>query len=225
MLKDTVVKEIPFSLLAAIILFVMVSDQTFNEGTKDIISFSDGIILISFLAIFMVYLLELSKKSDEGEDLEILSLSPLKSGLYIVAGLAMLIIGGQYFVESAVTLAKTFGMSEAVIGLTIVAIGTSLPELATSVIAAMKKNADIAVGNIVGSNIFNVFFVLGTSSLIMPLEKGHLQNFDFYVCILASLLLLIFGFIFGKYKLVRLEGFIFVILYVLYLGYQVVQVI
>lgn len=225
MLKGTVVKEIPFSLLAAIILFVMVSDQSMNGGQKDVISFGDGIILISFLAIFMVYLLELSKKSDEGEDLEILTLSPATSIAYIVGGLTLLIIGGQYFVESAVTLAKTFGMSEAVIGLTIVAIGTSLPELATSVIAAMKKNADIAVGNIVGSNIFNIFFVLGTSSLIMPLEKGHLQNFDFYVCILAALLLLIFGFIFGKYKLVRLEGFIFLTLYILYLGYQIIQVI
>lgn len=225
MLKGTVLKEIPFSLLAAVILFVLISDRSINEGTKDILSLGDGIVLISFLAIFMVYLLELSKKSVVDEDIPILNLSPLRSTLYIIAGLVLLIGGGKYFVESAVTLAKTFGMSEAVIGLTIVAIGTSLPELATSVIAAMKKNADIAVGNIVGSNIFNIFFVLGTSSLIMPLEKGNLQNFDFYVCILAALLLFIFGFVFGKYKLVRLEGFIFLTLYVLYIGYQVFQVV
>ncbi len=225
MLKGTVLKEIPFSLLAAIIVFVLISDTTISNGTSDALTMSDGIILLSFLAIFMVYLLELSKKSDDNDDIPILSLSPWRATLYIMGGLALLIGGGKYFVESAVTIANIFGMSEAVIGLTIVAIGTSLPELATSVIAAMKKNADMAVGSIVGSNIFNIFFVLGTSSLITPLDKGSITNIDFYVCILSALLLFIFGFVLGKYRIVRMEGIIFLILYGFYLGYQVMQVV
>ncbi len=225
MLKGTVQKEIPFSLLAAALIFILISDTWLNGSSSDLISRGDGIVLLSFLAIFMVYLLELSKKSDDNDEIAILNLSPWRATLYIIGGLTLLIGGGKYFVESAVTIAKTFGLSEAVIGLTIVAIGTSLPELATSVIAAMKKNADMAVGSVVGSNIFNIFFVLGTSSLITPLQKGNLTNIDFYVCILASLLLFVFGYIMGKFKIVRAEGVIFLVLYLIYLGYQVTQVI
>jgi len=223
-LRNTVLKEIPLSLLAAIILFVMANDILLAGESKDIISLSDGIILLSFMAIFMYYLVHLAQTSGEDEDLNIINMSKAKSLLYIIGGLIFLVGGGKLFVDSAVDLAVSFGMSKAVIGLTIVAIGTSLPELATSVVAALKKNSDIAVGNIVGSNIFNVFFILGISSLIAPLPKGNITDIDLYVCIFASLALLASGYIMGRHKVTKVEGIIFLLFYILYLGYQVSQI-
>lgn len=224
-LRNTVLKEIPFSLLAAVILFVMINDVMLAGESKNIISLSDGIILLSFMGIFMYYLVHLARTSGEDEDLNILNMSKPKSLLYIVGGMIFLIAGGKLFVDSAIDVALSFGMSKAVIGLTIVAIGTSLPELATSVVAALKKNSDIAVGNVVGSNIFNVFFVLGISSLIAPLPKGDITNVDLYVCIFASAALLAAGYIMGRHKVTKVEGIIFILCYILYLGYQVNQVV
>lgn len=222
-LKNTVLKEIPLSLLAAIIVYVMVNDVLLANETKDVISLSDGIILLSFFAIFMYYLVHLAQTSGEDEDLTILNMSKAKSILYIIGGLVLLVGGGKLFVDSAVELALSFGMSKAVIGLTIVAIGTSLPELATSIVAALKKNSDIAVGNIVGSNIFNVFFILGLSALVAPLEKGSITDIDLYACIFASLVLLASGYVMGRHKVTKAEGIIFVLLYIGYLSYQVQQ--
>lgn len=224
-LRNTVLKEIPLSVLAAIIVFVMVNDITLANESKNIISLSDGIILLSFLAIFMYYLVHLAQTSGEDEDLSIPNMSKAKSILFIIAGLLLLIGGGKLFVDSAVSLALSFGMSQAVIGLTIVAIGTSLPELATSVVAALKKNSDIAVGNVVGSNIFNVFFILGASSIISPLDRGNITNIDLYACIFASVVLLASGYVMGRHKVTKVEGIIFVLLYIVYLGYQVQQAV
>jgi cation:H+ antiporter len=154
-LKNTVLKEIPLSLLAAIVLYVMINDIKFSGGSVDSISMGDGIILLGYMAIFVYYLVHLANTSGEDEDIVILNLSKSKSILYILGGFALLIGGGKIFVDSAVELALRFGMSQAVVGLTIVSLGTSLPELVTSVVAALKKNSDIAVGNVVGSNIFN----------------------------------------------------------------------
>jgi cation:H+ antiporter len=223
-LRNTVLKEIPLSLLAAIILFVMVNDVALANESKNIISLSDGIILLSFLAIFMYYLVHLAKTSGEDEEISIINMSKSKSILYIIGGLAFLISGGKVFVDAAVKLAESFGMSQAVIGLTIVAVGTSLPELATSVVAALKKNSDIAVGNIVGSNIFNVFFILGISSVISPLPKGQIDNIDLYTCIFASLVLLGASYFFGKHKITKYEGIFFLVCYIVYLSYQVSKV-
>ncbi len=222
-LRNTVMKEIPLSLLAALVLYVMVNDLRFNEGTKDIISMGDGIILLGFMAIFMYYLVHLAKSSGETEDLEIPNLSPYKSVFYTILGLVLLVAGGKFFVDSAVSLAISFGMSQAVIGLTIVAAGTSLPELATSLVAAWKKNSDIAVGNVVGSNIFNIFFILGISSLVSPLEKGNITEVDMLTCIGASVALLMSGYLLGRFRISKVEGFIFVIIYVIYVAFQVGQ--
>jgi len=222
-LRNTVLKEIPLSLLAALVLYVMINDTTLNEGTTNIISRGDGIILLGFMAIFMYYLVHLAKTSGEDEDLEIPDFSTSKSSLYIVGGLALLVGGGKLFVDSAVNLATAFGMSQAVIGLTIVAAGTSMPELATSVVAALKKNSDIAVGNVVGSNIFNVFLILGLSSLVSPLQKGNITDIDLWVCIGASLLLLLSGYLFGKFKITKTEGVIFILCYILYVAFQIGQ--
>ena len=223
-LKNTVLKEIPLSLLAAIVVYLLVNDISLSQGTENIVSFADGLILLSFFIIFMYYLVHLTKNSGEDEDLTIKDMTKYKSVLLILAGLVLLVGGGKIFVDNAVKLALGFGMSQAVVGLTIVAAGTSLPELATSVVAALKKNSDIAVGNIVGSNIFNIFFILGSSALISPLPKGNITDIDMYVCIIASIVLFGTCYVFGKQKITKLEGILFLLCYVLYIGYQVSQV-
>lgn len=223
-LKNTVLKEIPLSLLAAIVVYVLVNDVLLSQGTENIISFGDGLILLSFFVIFMYYLVHLAKTSGEDEDLTIKDMTKFKSLLLILGGLVLLVGGGKFFVDNAVELALGFGMSKAVVGLTIVAAGTSLPELATSVVAALKKNSDIAVGNIVGSNIFNVFFILGSSALISPLPKGNITDIDMYVCIIASILLFGTCYVIGKQKVTKIEGIFFLLCYVVYIGYQVSMV-
>jgi cation:H+ antiporter len=223
-LKNTVLKEIPFSLLAAIVVYVLVNDVLLSQGTENIISFGDGLILLSFFIIFMYYLRHLTKSSGEDQNLPIKKLSKLKSVLYICLGVVLLVVGGRIFVDNAVEIALGFGMNQAVVGLTIVAAGTSLPELATSVVATLKKNADIAVGNVVGSNIFNAFFILGSSAVIAPLPKGNISDIDMYVCIIASVFLLGACYLFRKNKITKIEGGVFLLCYVLYVGYQVSQV-
>lgn len=223
-LKNTVLKEIPLSLLAAIVVYVLVNDILLSQGSQNIISFGDGLILLSFFIIFMYYLVHLTKNSGEDEDLTIKNMTKYKSVLLIFAGLVLLVGGGKLFVDNAVELALGFGISQAVVGLTIVAAGTSLPELATSLVAAFKKNSDIAVGNIVGSNIFNVFFILGSSALISPIPKGNITDIDMYVCIIASVFLFGTCYVFGKQKITKIEGIFFLLCYVLYISYQVNQV-
>lgn len=224
-LRNTLLKEIPLSLLAAIILFVMINDQMLGNGTENILSLSDGIILLSFLVIFMYYLLHLAKMSNEKDYLVIQNMTTYKSLFFILGGLTLLIVGGKIFVDSASILAVEMGMSKAVIGLTIVAFGTSAPELVTCIVAALKKNTDIAVGNIIGSNIFNVFLILGIGSVISPLQRGNISDIDLYICILASVLLLVARYIFGQKRITKWEGVAFVAIYVVYIGYQVEQVI
>jgi cation:H+ antiporter len=141
----------------------------------------------------------------------------------VVAGLVGLTLGGKWIVDGAVTLAQSIGMSESLVGLTIVAVGTSLPELATSAMAAYKKNVEIAVGNVVGSNIFNIFFVLGISATIKPLPFQAKSNGDIAVVILASLLLFLSMFTGKKRSLDRWEGIVFLFLYVAYVVYLVIK--
>lgn len=223
-LRNTVQKEIPLSLLAAVVVYFLINDISYSDASVDSISFSDGIILLGFMSIFIYYMVHLAKSSGEDEDLTIPNLTKYKSLLYILGGLVLLVGGGKIFVDNAVALALEAGLSKEIIGLTIVAIGTSLPELATSVVAALKKNSDIAVGNIVGSNIFNIFFILGISSIIAPLPKGGISEIDLFVCIGASLILLFSSHFMGRFKIVKTEGIIFIFCYILYIGYQVSQV-
>ncbi len=141
--------------------------------------------------------------------------------LFILLGLAGLVIGGQLIVTSATSIAQSFGISERIIGLTIVSIGTSLPELATSIVAVRKKNVDIAIGNVVGSNIFNIFFVLGASAFITPVVVAQASFIDILMNIVAGILLFLFVFT-GKYRRVdRWEGIILLALYVGYLIYLI----
>lgn len=213
--------EIPLALLAAIVMFVMAADAWLDTGAPSLVSRADGIVLLLFFAIFLAYNIQLARKGDQSEELNIKSMSRTKSVLLIMAGLAMLVGGGRLIVTSATELAISLGLSERVIALTIISAGTSLPELATSVVAAFKKNTDIAIGNIVGSNIFNVFLILGTTAVIRPVTIAPGAGLDLTLHVLASLLLLAFVFRGKGRRIDRAEGAVFVLLYVSYLVYLV----
>ena len=214
--------EIPLSLLAAICVFVVASDVVLDGATNNLISRSEGIVLLLFFLIFLVYNLMVAKSGGAEEEMETKNFSVGKGILFIVLGLGGLILGGRLIVTSAVSIAEVIGLSERVIGLTVVSIGTSLPELATSVIAVRKKNVDIAIGNVVGSNIFNIFLILGVSGSIVPLEINPASFFDILVNILTGLLLFIFVFTGRGRKVERWEGAVFVIGYVAYVTYLII---
>jgi len=214
----TVWKEIPLNLLAVVLLLVMAND-TFVDGMGfNSLTRSEGIVLISFFVIFLYYTFGIAK-TQNGDDLQEApkNYSTLVSIGLVLLGLAGLVIGGQWIVDGATSIAANLGLSDALIGLTVVAIGTSLPELATSAVAAYKKNSDIAVGNVVGSGIFNVFWILGLSSIIKPLPFKEALNFDLWVAVGASALLFAWMFLGKKHHLERWQGIVFVLLYVAYM--------
>lgn len=220
--NNTVWKEIPFSLLAIVVVAFMANDILIDRYQQNEVSRIDGLVLLSFFSIFMAYTFILAKQSGPLMDSEKVVLTVPRSIIYVLLGLAGLILGGRFLVMGAVEIARSLGLSESVIGLTVVATGTSLPELATSVVAAIKRNSDIAIGNVVGSNIFNIFFVLGSSAVIRPLPFNPASNFDIMVTILASLLLFIFVFVGKGRRIDRTEGAFFVLLYIAYTVYQVI---
>lgn len=214
---DTTWLEIPMSLLAAVSLYFLVSDVQFDSTDFNFLSRTDGIILLLFFSIFLVYNIKVSQNGTSDESSKRIDLSYLKSFIFLIIGFAGLALGGNLIVNSAVELASMIGMSERVIGLTIVSIGTSLPELATSIAAVRKRNVDIAIGNVVGSNIFNIFLVLGISIVTNPFRINQDSIFDIYVNILAGILLFAFIFIGKGRQLVRWEGFLFLSIYIIYM--------
>jgi cation:H+ antiporter len=220
--KGTVWKEIPFSLLAAIVLGLMANDRFIDKNGVSILTRIDGLVLMSFFVIFLYYSFSIAKEID-GMDNQIPSkeYGLMKSVLRVALGLAGLAFGAQWVVDGAIRLALKFGISQTLIGLTIVALGTSLPELATSTVAAYKGNADIAVGNVVGSNIFNIFFVLGVSGTINPIPFHGRNNIDIGMVIFASLLLFTFMFTGKKRSIDRWEGILSLVLYGVYLVFQI----
>ncbi len=220
--NNTLGKEIPLSLLAALVLGIVANDALIDGHGKSFVTRSDGLILISFFLLFMHYTFSIARFKGDHE-IEIKNFSTLKSWLMIVGGIIGLILGGKWIVDGAVVIASGWGMSEATISLTIVAIGTSLPELATCVVAALKRNSDIVIGNIIGSNIFNIFFVLGISAVIKPLPFNPNLNFDVAIGILASLLLLIFLFTPKKRILEKWQGAFFLFLYLAYIVFLLVN--
>lgn len=220
--RNTLIKEIPLCILSSIVALIIGNDVFLDKGGENVISTTDGLILLCFFAIFLSYTFAIATGGNQqGEEDEIKQLSVWKSVLYIVVGLVGLICGGSLFVDGASGIARSLGVSESVIGLTLVAGGTSLPELATSVVAALKKNPEIAIGNVIGSNLFNVFFVLGCSASITPLHMGGIRSLDLFVLLGASVLLWLFGVFFGKRTITRVEGSILIICYVAYTVYLI----
>lgn len=215
--RGTVWKEIPFSLLAVVVLGVMANDRLIDGATASALTRADGLVLLGFFVIFLYYSAGIAH---EGADVEQSAPQKTSSGFRsmgsIGLGLLGLVWGGKWIVDAAVAISASLGMSQAVIGLTVVAVGTSLPELATSIVAARKKNVDIAVGNVVGSNIFNIFFILGVSALIRPLPFRETANWDVLVMTAASLFLFVTMFTGKKNILERWEGILMLAAYAAY---------
>lgn len=223
--EGTMSKEIPLVILASLVLFVCANDVMLDGGTSNVINRSDGLILLAFFLIFMRYTFAIAHSgSDEEAEGQKVKIMPVwKSALFIVGGLAGLIVGGDFFVDGTSGIARSLGVSESIIGLTLVAAGTSLPELATSITAALKKKPGIAIGNVIGSNLFNIFFVLGCSATVSPLPMGGINNLDLTVMIASAVLLWLVGWFFRKRTITRAEGALMVACYVAYTVYLIAQ--
>ncbi|MFZ0369049.1 MAG: calcium/sodium antiporter [Halobacillus sp.] len=221
--SETTKKEIPFTLLASGALLVLISDIELQGLSDNLLTRSDGIIFLLFLSIFMYYVIEVGLKSRKDSKEEPIP-STIKWGKNIgltLAGLAAIIFGGDMVVDSGTAIALDLGMSKTLVGLTIIAIGTSLPELVTSISAALKKESGIALGNVVGSNIFNILFVLGASAVVTPLPVNGKIFTDVMIMIALSLLLLLFSR--THYKIGKREGFILLTMYIVYLVFIILR--
>jgi cation:H+ antiporter len=217
--RSTIVSEIPFSIIAALLMGFLANASLFMQEPLMQISRIDGLILIFFFILFLIYIFKISKEEFEGGMGA--TYTTRKSILMIIGGLVALTLGGKWTVDGAVYLAGFMGMSESFIGLTIVAVGTSLPELFTSAVAAYRREVDIAVGNVIGSNIFNLFWILGLSAIIKPLPFQVTGNMDILMIIFSSILIIIV-LPFGKSsRIERWHGILFVLCYVVYVIYLV----
>ena len=221
--RGTIIKEIPFSLLAVAVLFVLINDALLGNGGSSILSRADGLILLAFFIIFMYYVVSISRASDQQSEEKVKTYSNYVALGMIILGISGLVIGGNLMVDSAITAAQFFGLSEALIGLTVVAVGTSLPELAASAVAVYRRHSDIAIGNIVGSNIFNIFWILGISSLVNPLTFSFQLNSDILVVLVVTILLLLFMFVGKRNILQRWQGATLVGCYFIYIIYLVIR--
>jgi len=217
---NTVFKEIPLSLLAIIVLGILVNDQLINGNNFNVLSRADGLILISFFIIFLYYTVGIMRDV-EAQEMPIKQYNKMKSWIMILVGSIGLVIGGKWIVDGGILIAQNFGLSEALVGLTIIAIGTSLPELATSAVAAYKQKTDIAIGNVVGSNMFNIFWVLGLSSIIRPISFSPSLNFDILIVMIVTIILLVSLYIGKRNVLQRWEGYTFIIMYISYIAFLI----
>lgn len=220
--KTTTWKEIPLNFIAAIVLFLMVNDIMIDKAEFSVLGRIDGLILMIFFFIFMNYTIGLAKAHKEKHNGHP-KYPILKASLMTLVGIVGLAFGGQWVVNGAIVIAKQFGLSEALIGLTIVAVGTSLPELATSAVAAYKHKSDIAIGNVVGSNLFNIFWVLGLSAVIKPMPFNLMINTDIIVYMMATMMLFVYCFTNRRYSIDKAEGIIFVLAYIAYIVFLVIR--
>lgn len=212
--KKSVVRiDLPVMIGVSILLLVL-------GMVKPELNYITGILFWAILIVYIIYLIIYAKKSDETEEEEYKILSPIKIVLYIFGGIAAIVLGSDVAVDGATAIAKLLGVSDRIIGLTIVAFGTSLPELMTSITAARKGNADLAVGNVVGSNLFNILFVLGTTCLIQTVTFSASFLFDGILSVVAAVLLWIL--VFKKGELKRFGGIVMLLIYAAYLVYLLV---
>ena len=211
--SQVVKRDIPLMILASMLFWGLLLDGE--------LSLIDGVVLLSLLVGYLTFSYISSKNSKNEEEIEAGPNNPLLSGLFILVGISMLVGGGILFVNGAVDLAKTFGVSEVIIGLTIVAIGTSMPELVTSVIAALKGQSDIAIGNVVGSNLFNILGILGVTAIVHPVSSLGFQPFDFMV--MLALAIVILPFAWTGLRIGRREGSVLLLTYLGYMGYLINQ--
>lgn len=226
--KGIMINEIPLVILANVAILAM-GCSPWLDGTAPEISRVNGILLLLFFVIFMRYIFSQSQESKHEQSGQSAGAKPQPgmwlSAIMVVGGLAALIYGGDLFVDKASAIARSWGVSDAIIGLTIVAAGTSLPELATSLVAAVKGNSGIAVGNVIGSNIFNIFLVLGCAAAVRPLPFGGISMLDLGVLTGSALLFWFFGWFFKTRTITRIEGAIMALCYMLYLTVLVMQAV
>ena len=222
--RNALWKEVPYSLIATIMFFILVNDAIFFGKDYGYLGLWDGIILLTMFCAFILYIFLNLQRHPDSESEEIVIYSSVKTTVMIVLGIIGLVFGGEMIVSNAVDIAQYYEVSQKLIGLTIVAAGTSLPELATSAVAAFHKKSDLAVGNIVGSNIFNLLLVLGMTAIVHhPLQYNEILNIDLYLVMIGTFLLFIFMFTFDKYKLDRAEGIFYLIGFVGYMYYLFVR--
>lgn len=221
--SSTVRWELPLAFLASLAVLICGSDILLDGGTRDVLTRTDGLLLIGFFIVFLFYVIALTKAEPESaEDAPVAKQGALTSIGLVLLGLAGLVLGGKLLVDNAVVLARLAGLSEAVIGLTVVAIGTSLPELATSVVAAMRREIDIAVGNVVGSNIFNIFWILGLTSTLTPLPATPGFLTDVLVMCAATLALFLAVWVGKRGSVDRWQGGVFIAAYLAYVAHLVI---
>ena len=215
--NNTVKKELPITLMITCAFAVLLSDSLFDKNVKNVFTRGDGIVLVLFFGVFLYYLISLTRNKIEDEKKDN-TISVPRSIIYTIIGMAGIILGSNFVVDSAVIIAKLMGVSERMISLTIIALGTSLPELITSVTATRKGEYDIAIGNVVGSNIFNVGMVIGIPVTILGgIGVVSFSYLDLIVMISAAILLFMFSF--RDYKISKSEGIIFLVLFVAYYSY------
>ena len=216
--------SLPLLFLAALVIFFFGDDRLIDGAALDRIDRSDGLVMLCFFAIFMAFTLQSARVQAPASPAPAaapqkpaMTMKPWLAAIYIVAGLGALVLGGQWIVDGASGIALKAGMSEALVGLTIVAVGSSLPDAATSVIAAIKGQTGLAMGNLIGSCIFDILFVIGTCASLRPLNCGQISFFDYGVLVGASLLLLLFSTFRRSHTIPRWMGFILVGLYAAYI--------
>lgn len=225
---DNVRKDIPFGVLATIVLIICAGDYYLDQGALPVINRSEGLLMLCFFAIFLAYSLysgmgvKKALRAESQSPGQADGTGPRQRKVWLLAlmtlgGLAGLVVGGNLFLDGAVSLAHRFGISDTVIAVTVVAGGTSLPELAASVVAAVKGKPGIALGNILGSNVLNIFLVLGASASINPLGMGDIGMPDLAVVFGAAFLMFVTAFTFRKKRIDRIEGILFLLLYVAYI--------
>lgn len=218
--SDTIRKEIPFALLAAVALLLLISDVQLQYSDINLITRTEGMLLLLFFAVFLYYVFEMARNNRTQVDESTVNTentSWMKNSLLTIGGLVGIVFGGNIVVKNSIEIALSLGMSETLVGLTIVAVGTSLPELVTSITAALKKQTDIAIGNIVGSNIFNIFFILGASAAIHPLAVDSKIFLDMWLMVFVTVLLLILSR--THFRISKIEGIFLAIIYIIYVTY------
>lgn len=221
--SKTIFKEMPFAILTTIALMLMVMDGLINGAPISVISHSEGWILLLFFAIYLYSMVEISVLGKEESEEEIIVLPVPKSVIFTIGGLVAIVFGAELVVRAASEIAAILGLSETLIGLTVVAIGTSLPELITSVVAAKKGENDIAVGNIVGSGIFNVLFVMGISGVIYPIDIDVAYYTDLWILLAA--MLIVVPMMYTSKKISRFEGVVMMLGYVGYTAFIIMRAI
>jgi cation:H+ antiporter len=220
--KSNLKYDLPIALGVSLLLFVLAYDSIFLGKEFNVISRWDGLILFAMFVLFMIYSFKNSASGDQNEESaesENRKVNIVKSVLLIVCGLVGLVLGGRLFVNSGSDIARGFGVSDAFIGITVMAVGTSLPELAASVNAAIKKKGQMALGNVIGSNIFNILLILGTSSIIRPLTLGGITMIDMGMMILTTVMIMLSALLISKKEIKRGVGALFFMIYIAYIVY------